>query len=210
MRIHRILLCLLLALPLAAQGDFLTGEEVDRLRLTQEPNERLALYASFAQQRIALLQQLVSREKPGRSLTIHDLLDQYTSIIDAIDTVADDALKRGMTIDKGISAIAKAEKEMLEALRKIEESQPSDMARYEFVLQQAIETTADSLDLSAQDLKERAHEVQLKEKEEEEKRESLMQPKDLEEKRAAEKKEAEQKRKVPTLYRKGENKKKAP
>jgi len=209
MRNPRILLCFVLALPLAAQRDFLTGDEVDQLRLIQEPNERLALYAGFAQQRIILLQQLVSREKPGRSLTIHDLLEQYTSIIDAIDTVADDALKRGIAIDKGISVIIEAEKKMVEELRKIEESRPNDMVRYEFVLQQAIDTTADSLELSAQDLKKRAHEVQVRQKEEEEKRESLMQPKDLEVKRAAEKKEAEQKKKAPTLYRKGE-KKKAP
>jgi Domain of unknown function (DUF5667) len=203
----RWLLLLCLAAPVFAQADFLTADEVDQLRLTQEPNERLALYLQFAQQRIDHVQDLLAKEKSGRSVLIHDALEQYTEIIDAIDTVADDALRRKASIQKGMEAVADSQKKMLAALRKVDESRPPDLARYQFVLQQAIETTEDSLELSMQDLNQRTAEVEAREERENKERESMMQPKDVEQKRAAEKKETEKKRKAPTLYKKGEQKK---
>ena len=198
---------LLLLLPLGAQErDFLTTDEVDQIRLVQEPNERLNLYIHFARQRLDLLQQTLSQEKPGRSLMAHELLEDYTKIIAAIDTVSDDALKRKVAIGLGMTAVTSAEKEMVAMLEKIRDSEPSDLARYRFVLKQAIEATQDSMELAQQDLQQRGTEVIARDKQEKQEREAMMQPKDLEEKRAAEKKEAAdpKKRKAPTLRRKGE------
>jgi hypothetical protein len=214
MKISLALLILVCLFPVAApaQRDFLTSDEADQIRLAQEPNERLKLYAAFAKQRVGMVQQILEKEKPGRSLLIHDTLEDYTKILDAIDTVADDALKRKLDIGPGMKAVADAEAEMLEILRKIAESRPKDAARYEFVLTQAIETTEDSLELAQDDLAERGEEVAAREAREKKELEGLMQPKDLEEKKAAEKRAAEEKakRKAPTLLRKGEtlNKKK--
>ena len=188
----------------AQQRDFLTADEADQVRVIQEPNERLQLYLQFAKQRLDLIQQAVSQEKAGRSKLLHDLLEDYTKIIEAIDTVTDDALKRSVDLSIGVKAVADEEKLMSAQLEKIRDSQPKDLARYQFALDQAIDTTKDSQEMASQDLKERAHEVAAREKQDKKSREENMDERQLEAKRTEEKKEVEQKKKVPTLRRKGE------
>lgn len=203
-----LLACLALAAPLAAQKDFLTADETAQIREAQEPNARLTLYAAFAKQRVDMITNLLKKEKAGRSILIHEALDQLEQIIDAVDTVADDALKRKTDIKVGLDAVAKAEKEMLPVLQKIQDSPPKDSARYDFALKQAIETVSDSLQLSEEDLGDRTRKVEAKAAEERKEIEGMMQPKDLEQKKAAEKKAAAEaaspKRKAPTLKRSGE------
>ena len=206
---HVFLFLCLCALPAWAERDFLTADETDQVRLAQEPNERLNLYLHFAKQRLNIAQNMLSKEKAGRSILVHDALEDLSQIIDAIDTVADDALKRKLDIKEGMAAVAAGEKELLAGLEKIQDSQPKDVSRYEFALKQAIDSTRDSLDLSQENIGARASAVQAKEEKEKKDLESLMQPKDLDAKKAEEKKSAQAdgtKRKPPTLYRKGEKK----
>lgn len=204
-------LCVLIfgaCLASAQTRDFLTADEVDQVRLAQEPNMRLKLYVAFAKERVALVEQLVAKEKAGRSALIHDTLDDYAKIIEAIDTVSDDALRKNADITEGIAAVAEAEKLFAERLRKVEGSAPKDLGRYRYSLTNAIEATEDSLEFADQDLSERKAEVAKKRSEEDKAREELLAPTDREARQAEAKKkaEAEQKstRKAPTLRRKGE------
>jgi hypothetical protein len=195
------------ACGLAQDRDFLTADEIDQVRDAQEPNLRLKLYVLFARQRLALLQQFLSKEKPGRSALIHDTLEDYTRIIESIDTVADDALVRKLPLDVGMKEVATAEGEMLATLQKIEEGAPKDLARYEFALKNAIDTTSDSKELSEEDLHTRAGEVAAQDKKEKQDRKALATDEDKKAKKSPEDKPGVIKangQKPPTLYKPGE------
>jgi hypothetical protein len=191
----------------AQERDFLTPDEIDRVRDVQEPNLRLKLYLEFARQRIAVLQQFLAKEKPGRAAMIHDTLEDYTHIIEAIDTVSDDALVRKVPLDLGMKEVASTEGEMLATLQKIEDSAPKDLARYEFVLKNAIDTTSDSKELSEEDVHTRTGELAAQEKKEKQDRKALASEEDKKTKKSPEDKPGVIKagdRKPPTLYKPGE------
>jgi hypothetical protein len=212
-----LLVCLLMAAPLAAQREFLTSDEVDQIRDAQEPNLRLKLYAQFARERVDLVKNLLSKDKTGRSALIHDTLDEYCKILDAIDTVADDALSRKRDVKLGLDAVASAEKQRLPFLQKVQDDHPRDLERYDFLLKQAIDATTDSLDAAQEDLGKRTQEVVAREQKEKQERLDAMSPVEKEAKVAQEKQAAEkqavqesQQKKAPTLYRPGEKKSTAP
>lgn len=189
---------------LAQKRDFLTPFEASQLREAQNPNDRLQLYSTWALQRLTEIEKIAVDPKPGRATFVHDLLEDYTHIIEAADMVAEDALHRKVAIDVGIGVISGSEKDFLARLEKLRDSKPKDLARFEFVLREAIETTEDSLDLNQQDLGARAGAVAAKERKEQKERLANMTPADREKKNVEEYKEATQKRKTPTLRRPGE------
>ncbi len=205
MRFAAAALLLFASALVAQERDYLSADEIDQVREAQDPNDRMVLYIKFAQERLGILEQLIAKEKPGRAAFIHDTIEDYSKIIDAIDTVADDALKRKVDLTKSMALVASAEKDMAARLKKIEDSEPKDIARYQFVLQNAIETTQDSAELSAEDLNARATEVVAKDKKEQQEINSLKGAKEVAQEKKAEPADGDKpKRKPPTLLRKGE------
>ena len=200
------LITLLCAACLWAQNDrdFLTANEIEQVREAQAPNDRLLLYVHFARQRMDLLEQYLAKDKPGRSIFIHNTLQDYTQIIEAIDSVADDALRHNRPIDQGMVAVIAAEKEFLDKLNKVQESEPRDFDRYKFVLAEAIDTTTDSHDLSLEDAKKRGSELSAKDAKEKSEREAVMSPAEPSDRKKAAQKEEDTKKKIPSLLRPGE------
>ena len=204
----RLLLCgAAFAGLLAAQDrDFLTPNEVDQVREAQDANDRLALYVHFAKQRMDLVEQYLAKEKPGRSIFVHNTLEDYSHIIEAIDSVADDALRHNHEIDKGMIAVVNAEKDFLARLNKIRDKQPSDLDRYQFVLDDAIDTTSDSRELSMEDSHKRGSELATEDTKEKKEREAMMPSKEVQDRKKQEGAQSgdHPQKKVPSLYRPGE------
>ena len=209
-----LLLIAAVSLPLTAARDFLTTDEADQVRLAQEPNARLLLYTGFARQRIEMLDYLLAKEEAGRSSLIHETLGDYTKIIETIDIVADDAIARGVDVTEGITAVADAEEEFAAKLEAILESKPRDLPRYRFVLDTAVETTTDSLEVSLEDLGDRKLTVAEQKEREQRRLETMMTPEmkqDMKKDTAEfEEKEEEEKKKVPSLFKKDEKKPEKP
>ncbi|MBV8070407.1 MAG: hypothetical protein JO270_10915 [Acidobacteriaceae bacterium] len=201
---------LLLFVPLTASSgagqdrDFLTANEVEQVRGAQDPNDRLLLYIHFAKQRMDLIQQYLAKDKPGRSIFIHNTIEDYSHIIEAIDSVSDDALRHGRPIDKASPAVVAAEKEFVASLQKIEDSEPHDLDRYKFVLEDAINTTSDSRDLAMEDAKRRTGELQTQDAKEKQERDALMPSKEVADRKKDANQQEQPKKKVPSLYRPGE------
>ena len=204
-----LLMLLILCAPLLAQKDFLNSDEADQIREVQEPDLRLQLYLRFAQQRVDQIDQLMAKPKTGRSGMIHDLLEQYAQIIEAIDTYVDNAITRKKPI-LTLGQVAKTERELLAKLEKIGEIEAPDKSRFQFALEQAIETTRDSAEMSEQDIKTRTLDVEAREVQVKKDREALSTPERKETaKKEAAKIDAEKTgvpagKKKPTLYRKDE------
>jgi len=204
MRAITLLILALGAGPSLAQRDFLRPDEVELIREAQEPDERLPLYVKFAKERIRLAEQLATQQKAGRGALIRQALEEYTRIIEAMDTVSEDALRRSRPAAKGISAMVSGGKEMLASLEKFARIESPEKAVYRFVLEEALDATRDSLELASVDSRARESDARAKEEMERKQREATMRPEEIEARRAAEKQEEEQKKKVPTLRRPGE------
>jgi hypothetical protein len=207
----RFLIVLLLAIPAFAQKDFLTDSEIEQVREVQEPVARIKLYLLFAKQRLDQVQSLMAKDRPGRSGEIRQLLEDYTSIVDAIDTVSDDALVRKNDVTTAPTVIADGEKKFLDQLQKIQTSTPHDLAMYDFALKEALSATGDSLDLTKEDLTTRGQNINLKVEEEKKKvatvnaeeRQGAKDPQ-ADKAEAAAEDAATPARQAPTLYRPGE------
>ena len=211
---------LLMSIPLAGQDllggrrDFLTDHEADLIRENQEPDHRIGQYLHFAQLRIELVRQALLREDAGRSKLIHRNLEEYGRIIEAIDFVIDDAAADQVDLDDALKTLAEREKELLAALERIRENPADDHWTYEFVLEDAIEITRDSMELTLEDLGDRGRRILEADSREKKRQRALMTPerrKDVEKlEKEMQTEEQEQKGKRPTLLKPGETIEKKP
>ncbi len=145
--------------PEAQKRDPLTQYESDQIaELAQEPDKRLKLILKFTQARVATIDQLEgdARMAAGRGKQVHDLLEDFTSLIDELDDNIDDYVDKKSDIRKALKEIIEGDTSFQLKLRTLKEQKASskEFAEYNFVLQNATEAVNSSLDNARQALDE--------------------------------------------------------
>lgn len=146
---------LLLLFPgsaLAQRHAELNPNEVDQLRDTaMEPDRRLKLYLNFARDRLTKLDQLRSDPKltgDARASATHDALQNFLDIYDELNDNVDTYADRKNDIRKPLKSVMEAETEFQRKLQQLQTSAASskeDVKPYEFVLGNALDTIASSI-----------------------------------------------------------------
>ncbi len=140
------------------QRDPLNEKESDELReVAQEPDKRLKLLVKFTRARMAAIDQLRSDSKvaAGRGQQLHDLLQDFTALIDELDNNVDDYSGRRWDMRKGLKDLIEAETEFQSKLKALKETGPgTEQQHYSFVLQNAIEAVDASVANARQALQE--------------------------------------------------------
>ena len=145
---------LMLALSLTAawgaeKGDYLTDEETDQLRDSQEASQRIEAYLSFAQIRLTQFDDYRNRPpNPDYDIPsyLDTRLDQYIRITDALKDWIEDHYDRRVDMRAGLKKVLEAGPHQLEQLRHIEESSDPYAAGYRKTLGDAIDDCSDALD----------------------------------------------------------------
>jgi soluble cytochrome b562 len=169
-----IVLLLLSTVAFARRRDPLTDAETDQLRQARlEPLKRLKLFGKFAETRLDTIDQSLNdpKQAPERPAKIHDLLEDFGSIVDEIndnldmyqsDNKLDD--EQHKQYRKGLKELVAEEGKLRARLRTLQhdiESDPklkSESQAYIFALQDADSALRLSLDTAKQYLTEKEEE----------------------------------------------------
>ena len=146
----------LLALPAGAtqRRDPLTEAETDQLReAALEPQLKLKLLIKFADNRLESAEALRADPKagPDRGQRIHDLLEDFDSLVDEIGDNVDSYASRNEDLRKPLGRIIKASNDFTARLRQFQAAASAtpeaakESKAYRFVLQDAIDSVEDGL-----------------------------------------------------------------
>jgi chromosome segregation ATPase len=158
-----LILLTLVSAAWAKRRDPLTETEADQLReAALEPQKRLMLLIKFTSARLDAIEQLRAdpKEADGRGAKIHDLLEDFTALLDELNDNLDQYQGRPLDKDdktdfrKGIKAVMAACDQFdikLKNLRAEAQSNPQtrkELPDFQFVLQDAQDALQSSLDVA--------------------------------------------------------------
>ena len=158
-----VFLLLLAVVASARKRDPLTEAETDKLReVATEPYKRMKLLIEFADARLLAIDQMRSDPKlaDGRGKKIHDLLEDFTAILDEVNSNLDMYAGRPLNKDdkkdfrKGLKAVIEADNKFelkLRTLKSAIDTDPQakiDAQDYHYVLQDAVEALKSSADMA--------------------------------------------------------------
>jgi len=168
---------LLTVVASARRRDPLTDAESDQLReVAMEPAKRLKLYIKFAEARLVAIDQLRSDPKfaDGRGRKVHDLLEDFTAILDEINDNLDQYQGRPLNKDdrkdfkKALKDVIEADDKFelkLRTLRSGADTDPQakkEFIDFQFALQDAQEALKSNADMAREYMTEKSSEAEKK------------------------------------------------
>jgi len=161
----------------AQEREPLNNNEIDELReAAQEPVKRLRLYVNFSGSRLIEIDDLEGKNKAdNRGQQIHDLLQDFSTLIDEMDDNIDEYARRAQDMRKVLPEVIKAETDYETRLRTLQQTATNDpkaaeeFRAYNFALQDAMEAVRGSIDDAQKTLADQTE--QFKELEEKQKQE---------------------------------------
>jgi hypothetical protein len=138
--------------------DPLNDKEIDQMREAADyPDKRLELIINFARARMASIDQLRANASGAkdRPMQIHDLLQDFSSLMDEIDDNVDMYASHKTDMRKGLRLLIEADSEWALKLRGLkDQSPPEELEQYSFVLANAREAVNDGTDTARKELQE--------------------------------------------------------
>lgn len=138
--------------------DPLNEKEVDEMRESADlPDKRLELMVKFTRARMTTVDQLRANGKTAkdRPMQIHDLLEDFTALLDEIEDNVDMYGSHKADMRKGLTLLVEANSEWQLQLRRLkEQSPPEELNQYSFVLTNATDAVKDIADDARQELQE--------------------------------------------------------
>lgn len=137
------------ASPLAAQAppDYLTEEEIQKVRETQEPNKRILLFLEFAAARLTKFEQVLAAKPPAHTDDLTEMIDHYISAMDDATNNLDIWLERGgVDLSKARPEIDKQATALLARLEKINDSRNERLEEFRFTWDDSLEATRELLE----------------------------------------------------------------
>jgi hypothetical protein len=152
------LLTCLTGFSLAQKRDPLNEKEIDEMRETADwPDKRLEMMTKFARARMTAIDELQANVKTAkdRPQQIHDLLEDFTALLDEIEDNIEMYSSHRADMRKGLTLVIEAGSEWQLKLRRLkEQSPPEELDQYSFVLTNATEAVGDLSDDTRKELQE--------------------------------------------------------
>jgi ABC-type transporter Mla subunit MlaD len=140
------LFCLLLSFAWGqSRRDPLNPKEIDALRdAAQDPEARIKLYIQFARERLLALEQMRADPKvTDRAQQTHDKLQNFLEVYDELNDNLDTFVERRADLRKPLKALIEADTEFqakLRALKAAVDANPGEAQKYQFLLDNAVDT----------------------------------------------------------------------
>lgn len=163
----------------AQEREPLNDKEVDELReAAMEPAKRLKLYLMFSGERLINIDNLQGNNKAdNRGAQIHDLLQDFGTLIDEMDDNIDEYARRAQDMRKVLPDVIQSETEFQTKLRELQQSTLNDpkaaqeVRTYNFALQDAMDSLRESIEDAQKTLADQTEQFkELDEKQKQEKK----------------------------------------